>query len=349
MVNHHGGGTQPRGLLWHTRDDCRTLRSGALPSTPSTRKSGGRRLGTSLSNTRRRRTIASTFGRAAAPDGDAGPGCRRFPSVAVRRGRSAGIVQRGDPPLKEPRTARAAESWEWDDFSQSVSTRTPLSAVHAAVSLPSDRSQIAPGPARSVLLIGAGSAPNQSWTIRLEYPSGTGDPNLPASAPAGTDLRPNLAEEVSSAASPDRSRWTNTPEPPFESDRTGDSNGDEPRPRFGLQALACGEKSGHSQRSPAPKGGGSCVASCGALSGLYPEGECQPAAPRGLGPEGPAPAGFSACYEGWDPRDLRRLIPFSLLLRGPRTAHPRFGFEGFGTGANRSAPESWCLDRKSVV
>jgi len=171
-----------------------------------------------------------------------------MPALPIRR-RSAGPIS-GDSAAGRPSTEGAANGPSSGVLgvgrSQPVGfdANTAFRSSRPLFSLPSDRSRIAPGPARSVLLIGAGSAPNQSWTIRLEYPSGTGDPNLPASAPAGTDLRPNLAEEVSSASSPDRSRWTNTPEPPFESDRTGDSNGDEPRSRFGLQALACGEKSG---------------------------------------------------------------------------------------------------------
>lgn len=38
----------------------------------------------------------------------------------------------------------------------------------------------------------------------MGVPVETGDPNLPASVPAGTDLRPNLAEEVSFVALPDQ-------------------------------------------------------------------------------------------------------------------------------------------------
>jgi hypothetical protein len=45
VANHYGVGTQPRRFLWHTRDSCRTWWSGALPSTPSTREGGERRLG----------------------------------------------------------------------------------------------------------------------------------------------------------------------------------------------------------------------------------------------------------------------------------------------------------------
>lgn len=120
-----------------------------------------------------------------------------MPALPIRR-RSAGPIS-GDSAAGRPSTEGAANGPSSGVLgvgrSQPVGfdANTAFRSSRPLFSLPSDRSRIAPGPARSVLLIGAGSAPNQSWTIRLEYPSGTGDPNLPASAPAGTDLRPNLA------------------------------------------------------------------------------------------------------------------------------------------------------------
>jgi hypothetical protein len=255
--NHRRHGTRPRLLHWRILNGCRTEGSGALPSTPATREGGERRRGTPPGG-------PTTEAPPRALSGERPPLTEtpdREPALPIRR-RSAGPTS-GDG-CGETLRWRSRERLEQRSpgelhgFSQSVwdadaAFRTP----RRSRTLPFGPCPDCSGTGSVLPWVGAGSAPNLVRTIRLEYPSGTGDPNLPASAPDGTDLRPNLAEEVSRVRHPPaeavgcslRSR-------PSKGSRTGESSGDEPRSRFGLQALACGRGERRGQRSPAPEGGG---------------------------------------------------------------------------------------------
>jgi hypothetical protein len=172
----------PEDSHWHTRDGSRTRRSRALLRRlpPVRAESGGVAPLPEGPATANRR--ASAVGRAAAPDGDAGPGDRRFPSVAGRQGRSTGTAA-GRPSTGGAANGSKQRSSGRGRVDQSVSTRTPLSARHACCFLlPPDRSRIAPGPARSVLWSVPAQRPTNwgpsDWSTRWD-----GRPELPGIRP----------------------------------------------------------------------------------------------------------------------------------------------------------------------
>jgi hypothetical protein len=313
-------------------DGSRTWRSGAplrrRPPVRAEAEAWHPSLGALATANRR----AGAFERATVSGRRRRTGSRRFPSFAARQSRSAGTVA-GRPsaevpravPWEELRATPSVESWEFDGFGQSVSTRTLLSARHACCFL---CLRTVPGSLRDRLGPFSGSVPAErpnQWgpsagSTRLGRATRTSRyPSRPGRTCGRTSRR------GFQAAPSGRNRGAFAPEPPFEGNRTGESSGDESpfEVRTPSTFVRRGERAG-SVRQPLGAAG-SCVASCGARRLSPGEGS---ACLRLL--EAPtresAPAGFRCVLRGLGPSRPAAADSVLAPARGPRTAHPRFRF-----------------------
>lgn len=241
----HGGGTRTQGTRWHPRRQPDLRRSRALlrRQPPVRVDSGGVAPLPEGPATANRR--ASAVGRAAAPDGAPD----REPVLPIRR-RSAGPID-GD---------FSGVTLRWRSRER-LEQRSPGSVTGSASRF--RRGRCCPQP-RLPLPLPPGPFPDRSGISLIQSTGrcrlsaqpvavrpvgvpvvGRATRSLPASAPAGTDLRPNLAVEVSRCGIPrPRPVDVRSGAAPRRAAGPGIPNGDEPRSWFGLQALACGEVGG---------------------------------------------------------------------------------------------------------
>lgn len=281
---------------------------------------------------------SGAFGRAAAltetPD--------REPALPIRRrsaGPSSGDVLRGDPPLEEPRAARAAESWSG---TVSASRWGRDTVIHgSAPLLPLFRT--VPGRIRDRLgpvPLDAGSALERFRTIRWECPSEDGRPEPPGIRPGrdGPAAEPRGRGFLRGVPRP-RPLNIRSGAAPWKGSRTGGRAGTSPVRGSDSWHTRAGEVSVHDQRSPPRKAAGNCIASCGARRHFPEEGPACGSV-RGRRTRGPEACRLQCLLRGLGPSRPAAADSVLAPSRDPRTAHPRFGFEGSGTGANRSAPES---------